>query len=87
MVLASAGHGDWVLCQITSNPYGDPQAVALSESSFQFGTLRIASFARPGKLFTANDSLIVARVGTLTGGCLREIIGGVLAILDPGQTR
>src|SRR5215208_7134732 len=25
--LADAGRGDWVLCQITSSPYGDPAAV------------------------------------------------------------
>ena len=24
--LAAAGRGDWILCQITSNPYGDPAA-------------------------------------------------------------
>jgi hypothetical protein len=27
--LADAGRGDWVLCQITSSPYGDPSAVPL----------------------------------------------------------
>ena len=26
VVLADAGRGDWVLCQVTSNPYGDPSA-------------------------------------------------------------
>ena len=23
VVLAGAGRGDWILCQVTSNPYGD----------------------------------------------------------------
>jgi hypothetical protein len=27
--LADAGRGDWVLCQITSSPYGDPMAIPL----------------------------------------------------------
>ena len=27
LCLADAGRGDWVLCQITSNRYGDPTAV------------------------------------------------------------
>ncbi len=26
VALADAGRGDWVLCQVTSNPYGDPRA-------------------------------------------------------------
>lgn len=32
-MLARAGPTDWILCQVTSNPYGDPQAVALEAAS------------------------------------------------------
>jgi hypothetical protein len=39
VVLAHAGGEDWVLCQVTSNPYGDPQAVPLLPSSFATGGL------------------------------------------------
>jgi mRNA interferase MazF len=52
VVLANAGCGDWVLCQVTSNPYGDPRAIALAADDFQSGGLRGVSCARPGKLFT-----------------------------------
>ena len=65
LVLAGAGRGDWILCQITSNPYGDANAVELRGDSFQTGSLRVVSYARPGKLFTANCSLILAEVGKL----------------------
>ena len=34
LVLASAGRGDWILCQITSKSYGDPHALELTESNF-----------------------------------------------------
>ena len=27
VVLSDVGQGDWILCQITSNPYGDRQAI------------------------------------------------------------
>jgi mRNA interferase MazF len=50
LVLASAGGSDWVLCQVTSNPYGDPLAVPLTAASFAEGGLPRESFARPGKL-------------------------------------
>ena len=60
--LADAGRGDWVLCQITSSPYGDPAAVLLDASDFASGGLLMASFARPGKLFTAHAGLIVRDV-------------------------
>lgn len=39
VVLASAERGDWILCQITSNPYSDSHAVQLSEIDFQSGSL------------------------------------------------
>ncbi len=48
VVLADAGRGDWILCQITSKPYGDPQAVPLVQASFASGSLRSDSYARPG---------------------------------------
>jgi mRNA interferase MazF len=63
--LADAGRGDWILCQVTSNPYGDPRAVHLPPSSFASGSLRSDSYARPGKLFTASRDLMVAEVATL----------------------
>ena len=61
VVLAGVGRGDWILCQVTSNPYGDPLAIPLVEESFDEGSLRIDSFARPGKLFTASVGLMVDR--------------------------
>ena len=48
VVLAGVGRGDWILCQVTSNPYGDPLAIPLTEESFDKGSLKIDSFARPG---------------------------------------
>ena len=56
VVLADAGRNDWILCQITSKPYGAPHAIVLRDESFSAGGLQIESFARPGKLFTANSS-------------------------------
>lgn len=82
VVLADAGRGDWVLCQVTSNPYGDPDAVPLTRADFAAGSLRVESYARPGKLFTGDQSMMVAQVGRLETGCLRRIIEGVVSILN-----
>ena len=84
VVLAPSGKGDWILCQITSKRYTDPKAVELSNQDFQIGSLRITSFARPGKLFTANDSLIVSEVGKLKLHVLDSIITSVIDILKEG---
>ena len=47
-VLAEAGRGDWILCQITSNPYADPRAVEVGTGDFETGGLQRTSYARPG---------------------------------------
>jgi mRNA interferase MazF len=64
VLVADAGQGDWILCQVTSKPYGDTWVIVLDDASFATGSLRVASYVRPGKLFTANRSLMVAEVGT-----------------------
>jgi len=81
IVLADAARGDWILCQVTSNPYGDARAVPLHDTSFASGSLRTDSYARPAKLFTANSELIVGQVAQLRVQSLREIIEAVVAIL------
>ena len=81
VVLADAGRGDWVLCQVTSNPYADPRAILIDGTSFATGSLRLTSYARPGKLFTANPNLIVRQVGTLKEEPFRRIVEEVTKIL------
>ena len=46
VVLADAGRGDWILCQVTSKPYGDGRAIQLEEAGFAVGSLRVMSYAR-----------------------------------------
>ena len=81
--LGSAGRGDWIMCQVTSSPYGDPSAVPLNPVDFVAGSLLASSFARPGKLFTAHHSLIVRSVGKLSDVALRRIVNSVVDLLRP----
>ena len=87
IVVADAGRGDWILCQVTSNPYGDPRAVHLPPSSFASGSLRSDSYARPGKLFTASRDLMVAEIATLIPEAHRHLIESVVAILRGSSGR
>ena len=86
LVLAAAGGTDWVLCQITGNPYGDPNAEPLEPASFSEGGLPRSSFARPGKLFTASEAIVVRRVGALTNIAHRNIVERVIRLLRGGVT-
>ena len=83
--LADAGRGDWVLCQITSSQYGDPTAERLASSDFASGGLRVTSFARPGKLFTANSGLVSRSVGQLAPTSFARVLDAVLRVLDPSH--
>jgi len=81
VVLAQAGRDDWILCQITSKPYSDPNAVRLTDGSFSKGSLSAVSFARPTKLFTAHISLMNKRVGILKDEAFRGIIETTIDVL------
>lgn len=84
VVLAEAGRDDWILCQVTSNPYGDERAVTLAQKDFQSGSLRVTSYARPGKLFTANGSLVAETVGLLKKAAIKKLIEAIVEILEKG---
>ena len=82
VVLAEAGRGDWVLCQITSKSYGDARAIRLDAEDFDSGGLRITSYARPGKLFTAHANLVAGQVGHLQTGKFAAVRGAVVRMIE-----
>ena len=84
VVLAGAERGDWILCQITSSPYSDARAITLTDVDFASGGLRLVSYARPAKLFTAHESLFVFEAGILRSAALRKITNEVVAIIQQG---
>jgi mRNA interferase MazF len=78
LVLADSGRGDWLLGQITSNPYSDPMAVRFTNADLAQGTLNAVSFARPLKLFTASESLMVKRVAILNEAMFKVILAATI---------
>lgn len=87
VVIADVGHGDWVLCQITSNPYSDAEAVEIVDQDFAEGSLMRTSYARPGKLFSANTTIMERVAGRLSQPKLTAVIDAVVLILRPPLTR
>ena len=53
----------------------------LKDSDFTLGSLHLTSYARPGKLFTANRALVVGRAGELRPDLFKRIIKAVVDIL------
>jgi len=85
VVLAEISRKDFVLCQVTSNPYADPNAVELTDEDFAEGSLNRVSYARPGKLFTANVQLFEEEAGVLQKESRTEIIEQVVQLLRTGH--
>jgi mRNA interferase MazF len=82
LVLAEAGQGDWVLCQITSQAFGDPHIVALHATDFSSGALSLLSYARPLKLFTTHESIFKSNVAQLSASKLGEVKKQLIRLLS-----
>ncbi len=74
LVLASAGRGDFILCQITSRSVADGYAVPLDEADFHSGSLRKPSNIRPNRLFTGDADLILYRAGQVAQEKAKTVI-------------
>jgi mRNA interferase MazF len=81
--LADAQRGDWLVCQITSSPYGDPTAVSISAADFESGGLRIHSFARPLKLFAVHHSTFIKTIGKVNDRTFQSIVDRIIQSLQP----
>ncbi len=82
VVLADTGRNDWVLCQVTSQSYTDPTAIEITNSDLASGLFRKDSYARPGKLFTANSVIMTKQIGELKPEKLEEIIRAIISLLE-----
>jgi mRNA interferase MazF len=81
--LADAGRGDWVLCQITSSPYGDRRRCRWTlRTSHRADCLWPASLG-PASYFTAHAGLMVRSVGVLTAPAFARVLSAVVAVLQP----
>lgn len=82
VVLADAARGDWILCQITSKPFGDPITVPIDLEDFVIGSLKIQSYARPTKLFTFSEATFRGYVGTLKQSVFATVIDAAVRVLN-----
>ena len=81
LLLAAVGRGDWIACQITSNSFGDSLAIELEQREFEDGGLDRASYVRPGKIFTANESLFVTERGTVAASVLSVVREAITSLI------
>ena len=69
---------------MTSKSYSDTRAVTIDEEDFTKGSLQVTSYARPGKLFTANRDLIASEMAVLKPESLQRLVDAVVDLLRAG---
>jgi len=82
LVLADVGRDDLLLCQITSQPYTDKQAIVLRQDNFNSGNLIKVSYIRPGKIFTANISIVKKVVAQVNSETRQAVIDRITELLN-----
>ncbi|HHH46316.1 MAG TPA: MazF family transcriptional regulator [Thiotrichales bacterium] len=85
LLLAYAGREDWLCLQITSRPYADPFAIEITPDDFVHGSLQRVSYIRPGKVFTAHQSLFQGSVGRINPDRLEQVRSRVVELIQKGK--
>ena len=67
LVVAKLEGDDLILCQITSEARIDGYSIVLANEDFRQGSLNLTSMIRPNKLFTADKSIVLYKIGTIEG--------------------
>ncbi|MFZ2303227.1 MAG: type II toxin-antitoxin system PemK/MazF family toxin [Minisyncoccia bacterium] len=73
-VVSGLSGDDVILCQITSKKTKDKYSILLLKTDFAKGSLLVDSNIRPNRIFTADKSIILYKVGTIKGNKTKEII-------------
>lgn len=81
LIVAELKGNDYVICQITSEAREDAYSCKIGENDFILGSLRKPSLARSNKLFTADNSIILYKAGTLKEEKVEEISGKIIEII------
>jgi len=78
LALVDLAGNDLILCQITSKSVRDDMAVSIDVTDIDQGSLNTISNIRPNKLFTADESIVLYRVGKLKNDKLNEVVTSVV---------
>ncbi len=81
LVIADLVGDDLILCQITSHNISDKYSLALNDNDFQSGSLKKKSNLRPNRIFTADNHIILYKVGKIKQKKIDEVIKKIIEII------
>lgn len=73
LVIANLQGDDIILAQITSKNRLDNYSIELNESDFEQGSLNLTSIIRINRLFTADKSIILYKIGSLKNYKIKKV--------------
>ena len=82
VVVAQLDGDDVILCQVTSQARSDSYAITVTASDFVSGNLPVNSVARPNRLFTADERIIIRKAGVLADDKMKEITDKLVEIIS-----
>ena len=85
LVLASPPGNDIILCQITSQKVKDNYAILLSSSYFKDGGINQESNIRPNRIFTADEKLVLYKVGKIKSEKIKEVTSMIIELLSANE--
>ncbi|MBI2580437.1 type II toxin-antitoxin system PemK/MazF family toxin [Candidatus Woesearchaeota archaeon] len=81
LVITVLAGNDVILCQITSKARFDGYTITLAGADFEKGRLNVPSMIRPNRLFTADESIILYKAGSLKRKKITEVEEAVIRII------
>lgn len=81
LVISKLEGDDLILCQITSQSIKDTYAVSLGDKDFEAGNLKQPSNIRPNRIFTADNHIVLYKIGSLKIEKLNEVVERVIEII------
>jgi mRNA interferase MazF len=81
LVVVDLEGDDIILCQITSQLNKDNYSITVNENDFKDGNLKQISNIRPNRIFTADTSIILYKVGTLKRRMIDRVIDKIIELV------
>ncbi|MEO6695462.1 MAG: type II toxin-antitoxin system PemK/MazF family toxin [Ignavibacteria bacterium] len=82
LIISKANKTEFIICQITSKDYEEPDAIKIEEQDLFEGTLHKTSYALTSKLFTSDSKLFKYKIGTLNKIKFHKVVSTIINILN-----
>jgi mRNA interferase MazF len=81
LIVAALEGNDAILCQITSKTIKDSYGISINDSDVASGSLKQAGNIRPNRIFTADNNIILYRIGSIKEEKLIQVVEKIIEII------